>query len=54
MATASVRDLRTSFPRIRSLIARDGELIVTERGKPAYVLRAYSPAPVARPRRVDY
>ena len=54
MATASVRDLRTSFPRVRALIARDGEVVVTERGKPAFVLRPYLAPATPHPRRIDY
>jgi antitoxin (DNA-binding transcriptional repressor) of toxin-antitoxin stability system len=54
MAVASIRELRTSFPRVRALLARDGEIVVTDRGRPAYVLRTYSPPPVARPKPIDY
>jgi prevent-host-death family protein len=54
MTTASIRDLRTSFPRLRELVAREGEVVVTERGKPAFVLRPYSPAPKAPTKPVDY
>ncbi|MBN1606122.1 MAG: type II toxin-antitoxin system Phd/YefM family antitoxin [Polyangiaceae bacterium] len=54
MATASIRDLRTSFPRVRALLARDGEIVVTDRGRAAYVLRTYSPPPADRPKNIDY
>ena len=55
MKSASVRDLRTKFPRVRALVEREGEVVVTERGKPRYVLRAYTPPPAAAgPERVDY
>lgn len=46
MSTATIRDLRTRFPYLKGIIAREGELIVTDRGRPAYVLRGYC-APVA-------
>jgi antitoxin (DNA-binding transcriptional repressor) of toxin-antitoxin stability system len=44
MTKATVRDLRTQFPRLKQAIARQGEILVTERGRPAYVLRAYRAA----------
>jgi hypothetical protein len=52
--TASVRDLRTRFPRIRALVEREGELVVTEHGRPRYILRPYTapPSPNAVP--IDY
>ena len=54
MRTATIRDLRTRFPRVKSLLAREGEVVVTDRGKPAFVLRAYHP-PAKRPAKsVDY
>lgn len=54
MKTASVRDLRTNFPRVRALIEREGELVVTERGKPLYVLRPYAPPAKHNAEPVDY
>ncbi len=42
MSTATLRELRTSFPKVRTRVARDGEVIITDRGKAAFVLRAYS------------
>ena len=53
MATATIRDLRTKFPRLKELVARDGEVIVTDRGEPAFVLSVYQPAK-GRVERVDY
>jgi len=43
MAKASIRQLRTEFPKVRAMIEREGEVIVTERGQAAYVLRPYQP-----------
>ena len=52
MKTASVRDLRTQFPRIRRLIEQEGEVVVTERGRPVLLLRSYvAPKP---PPSIDY
>jgi antitoxin (DNA-binding transcriptional repressor) of toxin-antitoxin stability system len=44
MKTATIRDLRTRFPEVRKLLEREGEIVVTDRGKPVVVLRAYSGA----------
>lgn len=54
MATATVRDLRTQFPRLKLLVARDGEVVVTDHGKPAFVLRAYRPPAGAPEKSIDY
>jgi len=43
MAKASIRQLRTEFPKVRALIEREGEVVVTERGQAAYVIRPYQP-----------
>ena len=45
MSTATIRELRTSFPKIRTRIEREGEVIITDRGKAAFVLRAYTEQP---------
>jgi len=54
MATATVRDLRTQFPRVKLLIARDGEVVVTDHGRPAFVLRSYTPPEKPVSKRLDY
>ncbi|HEV3191105.1 MAG TPA: hypothetical protein VGY54_11435 [Polyangiaceae bacterium] len=54
MVIATVRDLRTRFLRLKAIIAREGEVLVTDRGRPAYVLRAYTPPAVSRTGPVDY
>lgn len=41
MATANIRQLRTEFPKVRAMIEREGEVVVTERGHAAYVIRPY-------------
>ena len=42
-ATATIRELRNSFPRVRRLVETEGEVIVTEQGTPRYRLTPYSP-----------
>jgi len=54
MATATVRDLRTRFPKLKEVIEREGEVIVTHRGTPAYVLRAYHAPPPSKASPVNY
>ena len=54
MTTATVRDLRTKFPKLKAIIAKEGELVVTDHGRPAYVLRAFTAPAPKRPARVDY
>ena len=54
MSTASIRELRTSFPKIRARIEREGEVIITDRGKPAFVLRAFTAKPKKTKPPIDY
>ncbi|HEY4395184.1 MAG TPA: hypothetical protein VGP64_14030 [Polyangia bacterium] len=54
MTRATVRDLRTQFPRLKQAIACEGEILVTERGRPAYVLRAYRAARRPAVEKIDY
>ena len=43
MATASVRDLRNHFPKIKKMVETDGEVIVTDKGQPKYKLTLFTP-----------
>jgi antitoxin (DNA-binding transcriptional repressor) of toxin-antitoxin stability system len=53
--TASVRDLRNHFPKVRELVEAHGEVILTEKGKPRYRLTLYTPPQgLAEPAPVDY
>lgn len=42
MNQASIRQLRTQFPKVRKMIEREGEVVVTERGQAAYVIKPYA------------
>jgi len=42
-ATATVRELRNRFPDIRKRLESEGEVLVTECGKPRYRLTLYAP-----------
>lgn len=42
-STATIRELRNQFPKVRKLVEDDGEVIVTEHGTPKYRLMPYRP-----------
>ena len=55
MKTASIRQLRMEFPKVRDMIAREGEVVVTERGQAAYVIKPYvEPKQKTKPKPFDY
>ena len=55
MATASVRDLRNRFPKVKEMVETEGEVIVTDKGQPKYKLTLYTPAQSRKSRRAkDY
>jgi antitoxin (DNA-binding transcriptional repressor) of toxin-antitoxin stability system len=43
-ATATIRELRNHFPKVRKLVEAEGEVVVTEQGAPKYRLTRYTPA----------
>ena len=49
-----VADLRNQFPKVRKLIETEGEVVLTEKGKPRYRLTAYAPPSVKEPPPKDY
>jgi antitoxin (DNA-binding transcriptional repressor) of toxin-antitoxin stability system len=42
-AKATIRELRNHFPRVRKLVEEQGEVVVTDQGKPRYRLVLYTP-----------
>jgi antitoxin (DNA-binding transcriptional repressor) of toxin-antitoxin stability system len=48
MATATIRDLRNRFPKVKEMIETEGEVIVTDKGKPKYKLTPYTPPPTGK------
>jgi antitoxin (DNA-binding transcriptional repressor) of toxin-antitoxin stability system len=42
-ATATVRELRNHFPKVRRLVEQEGEVVVTDQGTPRYRLTQYAP-----------
>lgn len=54
-SSASIRDLRNRFPKVRKLLESEGEVVLTERGKARYRLTLYTPpAPAKEPPPKDY
>jgi hypothetical protein len=54
-ATATIRELRNQFPKVRKLIEEEGEVLVTDRGTPKYRLTRYTPGADKRtPATKDY
>jgi antitoxin (DNA-binding transcriptional repressor) of toxin-antitoxin stability system len=54
MKTASIRDLRTHFPKVRRLLEAEGEIVVTDRGRPFLVLRPYEAKTAQPATSIDY
>lgn len=53
-ATTTVRDLRNHFPKVRKLVETEGEVLLTEKGKPRYRLTLYTPARTRKLPPIDY
>ncbi|MFZ4683738.1 MAG: hypothetical protein ACOYMS_14630 [Terrimicrobiaceae bacterium] len=53
-ATATIRELRGSFPKIKRLLETEGSVIVSDYGKPRYLLTHYTPPPAGPPQEKDY
>jgi antitoxin (DNA-binding transcriptional repressor) of toxin-antitoxin stability system len=55
MPTATIRELRNQFPKVKKLVEAEGEVVVTDQGTPRYRLVLYTPALRKRkPRKKDY
>jgi antitoxin (DNA-binding transcriptional repressor) of toxin-antitoxin stability system len=52
--TASVRDLRNHFPKVRRILEEGGEVLLTENGKIKYRLVSYSVPPNKAPPAIDF
>lgn len=52
--TASIRDLRNHFPKVKKLVETEGEVLLTEKGEPKYRLTRYIPPRTKAPAPVDY
>ena len=45
MATITIRNLRNHFPKVKKMVESEGEVVVTDNGKPKYKLSLYTPSP---------
>jgi antitoxin (DNA-binding transcriptional repressor) of toxin-antitoxin stability system len=53
--TASIREIRTDFRSVKKKIEEHGEVIITDNGEPAYVLKPVPHTkPKSRPPSPDY
>ena len=53
-SSATVRDLRNNFPKVRKLVETEGDVLLTEKGTPKYRLTLYTPTPDKSAPAVDY
>ncbi len=53
-ATASIRELRGAFPKVRRLLETEGSVIVSDYGKPKYLLTLYTPSTTGSPPKKNY
>jgi antitoxin (DNA-binding transcriptional repressor) of toxin-antitoxin stability system len=53
-ATASIRDLRNHFPKVRKLVETQGEVLLSENGRTRYRLVLHTETPAQATRPVDY
>jgi antitoxin (DNA-binding transcriptional repressor) of toxin-antitoxin stability system len=52
--TATIRELRTDFRSVKRKIEQHGEIIITDNGDPAYVMKPVAVKPKPRASRPDY
>ena len=52
--TATIRDLRNSFPKIRKLVEAEGEVLLSESGRTKYRLGLHTARPAKTAPPVDY
>ena len=43
--TASIRELRTDFRLVKRKLEQHGEIVITDHGEPAYLLKPLAPKP---------
>lgn len=53
-ATASIRDLRNHFPKVRKLVETEGEVLLSENGRTRYRLILHTETPVSTAPSIDY
>lgn len=51
---ATIRELRTDFRSVKRKIEEHGEVVITDRGEPAFVIKPLPQAPIKRSALPDY
>ncbi len=54
LKTASIRELRTDFRSVKRKIEQHGEIVITDRGEPTYLLKSLPQQPAKRGRLFDH
>ena len=54
VATVSIRELRTDFRSVRRKVEQHGEIVITDNGHPAYVMKPVAAKPKKRRPLPDY
>ena len=52
--SSTIRELRTDFRSVKRKVEQYGELVITDRGEPAYLLRVLPRTPKRTARMPDY
>jgi antitoxin (DNA-binding transcriptional repressor) of toxin-antitoxin stability system len=52
--TATIRELRTDFRSVKRRLEKHGEVVITDRGEPAYVIRSLPVTPKRSASLPDY
>jgi antitoxin (DNA-binding transcriptional repressor) of toxin-antitoxin stability system len=52
--TATIRELRTDFRSVKRRIEQHGEVVITDHGEPAYLLKLLPPRPAKSAPPPDY
>ena len=52
--TATIRELRTDFRSVKRKIEQHGEIVITDHGEPAYLLKPLPQKPMKSARLPDY
>jgi antitoxin (DNA-binding transcriptional repressor) of toxin-antitoxin stability system len=51
---ATIRELRTDFRSVKRKIEEHGEVVITDRGEPAYVIKSLPKPAKKKPSSLDY
>jgi antitoxin (DNA-binding transcriptional repressor) of toxin-antitoxin stability system len=52
--TATIRELRTDFRSVKRRIEEHGQVVITDHGEPAYIIKSLPPRPKRKASLPDY